>query len=201
MIYLIGDSHIDHYFANLDLPHVNCHQSDVTMHRIGRDNTLINFKDKYSSPNSTFVILYGEIDCRCHIYKQVLIGRNYKDICDLLVANYFTTISNMIKCYKSIVICSIPPPVRLEDYSLKNNSANDTFPILGSDSERITYVTYMNSCIEQLCKKYGYTYLYINDYYKRDDGSFNYDLSDRSVHVSKQCNKYIIDLFKASINS
>jgi len=196
MIYLIGDSHIDHYFANLDLPHMNCHQSNITMHRIGRDNSLINFKDEYNSPNNIFVVSYGEIDCRCHIYKQVLLGRDYKGICDLLVTNYFTTIFNTIKSYKSIVICSIPPPVRLEEYSIKNNCINDEFPILGSDSERIIYVTYMNSIIEQMCKKFGYIYLYINEYYKREDGSFNYELSDKSIHVSKQCNKYILDLFK-----
>lgn len=199
MIYLIGDSHIDHYFANLDIPHKNCHESNITMHRIGRDNTLINFKEEYNSLDNIFILSYGEIDCRCHIYKQVSYGYDYKDVCIILVTNYFNTIFSNIKKYKMILVCSIPPVVRLSDYSIKNNCANDAFPIIGSDDERIQYMLYMNSLIEEKCKEYGYVYLHINDYYKRGDESFNYELSDNSIHVNKSQNKYIIDLFKSKL--
>ena len=199
MIYLLGDRHIDQYFANLDIPHMNCHQPNITMYRIGRDGVLINFKDKYASPESIFVISYGEIDCRCHIYKQEQLGLNYKDICNILVNNYFNTIFTSIKTYKSIVICSIPPAVKLSDYEINNNTANDEFPFMGSDEMRIEYVRYMNTLLEAKSKEYGYTFLYINDHYSLPDGSFNYNLSDKSVHVSKQKNKYILDLFKSML--
>ena len=51
------------------MPHMQLYQLSITMFRIGRDNTIINFSDNYNNPDNIFILFYGEIDCICHIGK------------------------------------------------------------------------------------------------------------------------------------
>ena len=43
MLYIFGDSHACASFKNLQVPHENMYQNSITMFRIGRDNTIINY--------------------------------------------------------------------------------------------------------------------------------------------------------------
>ena len=43
MIHIYGDSHAHNSFKNLKLPYNDLHSNSLTMFRIGRDNTIINF--------------------------------------------------------------------------------------------------------------------------------------------------------------
>ena len=92
MIYLYGDSHALFSFNNLNLEHINLYCSSITMNRIGRDNIIINLKD--SDENSVICLVYGEVDCRCHIQKQINIGRNEDEIIHELVEKYFLSITH-----------------------------------------------------------------------------------------------------------
>ena len=66
-------------FMNMDLfVYGDFHRASITMHRIGRDNTIINFDPSMHDSNSIVVLDYGEVDCRNHIKKQTEMGRDYK---------------------------------------------------------------------------------------------------------------------------
>jgi hypothetical protein len=86
MIYFYGDSHCQYSFKGLNLEHKNFYQASVTMHRIGRDNTIINFNN--NKLNSINVLCYGEVDCRCHIGRQIDLGKKEDEIIQNLVSNY-----------------------------------------------------------------------------------------------------------------
>jgi hypothetical protein len=97
MIYIYGDSHAHYSFKNLKLPYIDLHQASITMHRIGRDNKIINFKNKENLKiNDIIILAYGEVDCRCHIQRQIDMGRNEDEIINELVTNYIRTIKNNI---------------------------------------------------------------------------------------------------------
>ena len=80
------------------------------MFRISRDNIIINFdKDKIINENDIIILSYGEIDCRCHIQRQINNGRNEDDIINDLVNKYFITIkNNVVKKCKIIIVGVIP---------------------------------------------------------------------------------------------
>ena len=70
----------------------------------------------YNNKENTFIICFGEVDCRCHIGKQILLGRKLESICEELVSGYINTIKEVICEYSKIIICSITPPMKKELY-------------------------------------------------------------------------------------
>lgn len=190
MIYIYGDSHALLNFKNLSIPHVNCYENGITMHRIGRDRTIVNFSDLHIHPDNIYVFQYGEVDCRCHIGRQKLLGREIHDICIELVSKYFESIAHNISAFKKIIVCAIVPPTRRNDYESLHGPITHEFPFVGMDEERVEYTNSMNNLIQEYCEIYGYMFFNPYDYYKRSDGTLKFELSDRLVHISN--NEHIL---------
>ena len=94
MLYIFGDSHANFSLRNLEIPHKNMYSNSVTMFRIGRDNIIINYINNIDINTNIILLSYGEVDCRCHIGKQVNLGKNEDDVIFQLVNAYFKTIHN-----------------------------------------------------------------------------------------------------------
>ena len=92
MIHIYGDSHADFSFLHLKLDHNNLYLPNITMFRIGRDGIIINFNKDTIQKDDIIVLSYGEVDCRCHIQRQINLGNNEDNIINELVSNYFKTI-------------------------------------------------------------------------------------------------------------
>jgi hypothetical protein len=117
MIYLYGDSHAERSFKNLTLPHSNQFINGVTMFRIGRDNIIVNFDKNCIQKGDTIILVYGEVDCRCHIQKQINLKRNEDDIIYELVNHYINTIqNNTMGLDIKIIIVGVIPPLNVNDY-------------------------------------------------------------------------------------
>ena len=181
MIYLYGDSHAHFSFKGLTLPYIDLFQPSITMHRIGRDNIIIN--QKKHNKDDIICISYGEIDCRCHIQRQKNAGYKEDDIIDTLITNYFRTINNNITEYKYIIVVGIIPPTKQRDYESLHGPITHEFPFVGSDIDRVCYTNKMNLKIKDLCSKYNYIYFNPYDYYTHDDGTLKYELSDKIIHI------------------
>lgn len=179
-MYIYGDSHAMLLFHDCKLDHTNFFQYAITMHRIGRDSSIYNFKQEHNNSDRVFCIVYGEVDVRCHIGVQREKGREVDDICKELVTSYFKTIHTNITSYKQIIIIAIPPPVEKEDHT-----HGDHVPFIGTNAERVDYTNRMNRLIEELCKEYSYTYFNPFDLYKRENGCLKYELSDNCLHIGK----------------
>lgn len=190
MIYIFGDSHAEFNFRNLKHTNTNLRQYSVTMFRIGRDNHIINFDKNYNNNDNTFILCYGEVDCRCHIGKQIKINdKNENEIIKNLVDTYLLTIKNNITEYKQIILCSITPTQNQKKYENINGPITHEFPFVGTDEERIRYTEKMNLYLENKCKEYGYYFLDIYNYYSVE-GFLNFSLSDRICHIKE--NDYIL---------
>ena len=198
MIYIFGDSHANYNTKGLCMQHNNLYQNSITMFRIGRDNTIVNFSNNYNNPVNTFILFYGEVDCRCHIQKQLLLGAELNKIVDDLVSTYFKTINNNIKIYKKIIIGSITPPMCKEKYESVHGPITHEFPFMGTDDERILYTQLMNNKLLEYCNKYNYTFLDTYNYYS-DKGLLNIDKSDGICHIID--NRYILDTIIQHLNT
>jgi len=185
MLHLYGDSHCDNCFKNLKLEHKNFWQS-ITMYRVGRDNKIINFVD-----SKNIVLVYGEIDCRTNIGKQINLGRNEDEIIETLITNYFKTIANT--SFDKIIIVGIIPPTKQNDYEKIHGPILHKHPFVHSDEDRVRYTKKMNHLLNEYCNKYNYIYFNPFDYYTREDGTLKYEFSDLTVHLGN--NTYFLNKF------
>ena len=183
MIFIYGDSHARFSFKRFEKEHINKSESSITMHRIGRDNIIVNCDPKEHNANSTIILVYGEIDCRCHIQRQINTGRDEDDIIQELVGKYFTTIKNNLLVYKKIIIIAIIPPTEQNDCESIHGTITHDFPFVGTDEDRRRFTVKMNKLIEQKCKEYAYTYINPYTTYTRDNGCLKFEYSDRNVHI------------------
>lgn len=196
--HIFGDSHARACFAGMPNS-VNHAANSMTMHRVGRDGlNAVNCKANGVVDGNTVFWVFGEIDCRCHVQRQVDLGREYENVMKELVENYFRTIrQNDIQFEKlKHVIVSVVPPVRMEDFYRVNPPlpAEHPFPFVGSDERRVEITKDMNRRLETKAREHEYRFLDINTHYTRDDGTLKFELSDGICHVRD--NAFILSISK-----
>ena len=179
-IHTIGDSHSMYGWSGI----INHHLSACLCYSFGREKMnrcdIRNFNIK---DGDTIIFCFGEIDCRCHIYKHITETTSYQDVINNIIDNYFEAIklnlsSSQIKL-KNICVYNVVPPV--QKY---NTSENPEYPFLGTDEERLQYVLYFNKKLKEKCIENYYIFFDIYDHYTDEYGFLRKDLSDGHVHIS-----------------
>jgi hypothetical protein len=194
MIHIYGDSHARFSFNNLEKPNNNLNVPSITMFRIGRDNIIINFNKYTIKPNDIIVLSYGEVDCRCHIKRQINLGKDEDDVIHELVNNYIRTIrNNTIDLDVKIIIVGVIPPTKQDDFEKLNGPILHEFPFVGTDEDRVRYTNKINKLLEEMSNNNNYMYFNPYSYYTRDDGTLKYELSDNNVHLRD--NSYLLEKF------
>lgn len=193
---IYGDSHGSLLFNNLQIPHRNLYNHGKTIYSLGRDKYITNFHESHLNKDTTFCFIYGEIDVRVHIGKQVYYGKHHEIISRELVHMYFRTIKDLIKEYKAIIIVGIPPPVDPSDHT--EHIHTPPIPFVGTNSDRVIYTNYMNKLLKEYCKEYKYFFIEPFSYYTREDGCLNYSLSDRCLHIGN--NSHFLKAFNILYN-
>ena len=194
MLYIYGDSHAEFSFKNLQIPHENRREYSITMFRIGRDGIIINCDvNTVNNKNNIVLMVYGEIDCRCHIQRQIDLGFDEDTVINNLVTSYFKTIQANVSNVKHCIVTGIIPPVERNNYESLYGPITHEFPFVGTDTDRVRYTTKINALIKSQCDIYGYIYFYPYDYYTKENGCLNYELSDKIVHIGD--NSYILEKF------
>ncbi len=197
MIKIYGDSHAAFSFRNLDLPNENYFESGITMHRIGRDQNIVNYNETINNDENIICFVYGEIDCRCHIQKQINLGFNKDDIIFNLVDNYFKTIDKKIHS-KHIIIVGVIPPTKQHECEFIHGPIQHEYPFVGTDEDRVNYTFEVNKLIQHYCNIYKYQYFNPYSYYENTDGTMNFKFSDNNVHLQE--NSFFLTQFKELYN-
>ena len=205
MIFIYGDSHGVFSFKNLSLNHKNYSTFSITMNRIGRDNIIINYnkdevQEKNENESNIIILVYGEVDCRCHIKNQINIKNiNEDEIINDLVYSYFRTIKNNISNNIKIIIVAVIPPIKQSIYESKHGPITHEYPFKGTDEERIKYTNKVNNLLEKLSIENNYIFFNPYKYYTGDDGILIPELSDDNVHIGN--NSHILEKFMELYNS
>ena len=186
MIHIFGDSHANFNFKNIMYICNNHYQNSITMYKVGRDGlNYINFNNYNIKDGDTIIYQFGEIDCRCHIGKQIKLNRQLTEIIKELVLNYIKSIiSNKSNRNLKIIICCVPPPINQEKYEKIHGKITHEFPFIGSNPERILYTKEINKELENQCKSYNLYFLNYYSDYEDQDGNLKYELSDTIVHIN-----------------
>jgi hypothetical protein len=191
-IVIYGNSHAHWLFNGLQRTHLNMWEFSVTMHRIGRDGIINGFSKAHLDSNRIFVLVYGEVDVRCHVGKQVAVGRQADEICETLVTAYFQTIKTTITEYKTIVVVGVPPPVDPADHVHEH-----ALPFIGTNEERVVYTRTVNALLRKGCEEHGYRFCSPYESYIRVDGCLDYSFSDKCIHIRK--NGAFLEAFRSNV--
>lgn len=183
MIYLYGDSHANKGFQNLPFPFQNRHCASITMFRVGRDNMIINHNPQEVNDKDTVLLAYGEVDCRCHIQRQINSGRNEDDVICELISNYFRTIRNNIHPQAKVVIVSIIPTTKQSELESIHGPITHAFPFVGTDEERVRYTVKMNHLLEKNANQNGYYFFSPYAHCTNPDGTLCFEMSDTCGHL------------------
>lgn len=185
MLYVYGDSHANFNMAGYPHPHVMRHTNSITMHRVGRDREILRYDPSVLQKGDTCLFFYGEVDCRCHIGRQLAHGRELHEIVEQLVESYLQTISHLFPSpdRPSIVIGFITPPVRKEDHEARHGPITHEFPMIGTDQERALFTRQMNEALRIACLSRDYTFLDLTSFYADEEGMLHIEKSDYNCHI------------------
>ena len=186
-LHTFGDSHALYAWKDCNNVITNC-LGPILCYSFGVDKLKRCDISKFNTKDGDTVIFsFGEIDCRCHVYRYISFN-SYTKIIDGLISNYIDAIKvNLNTCktsFKNICIYNIVPP-----FQKANTIENKQYPYLGSDEERKKYVLYFNSHIKKKCIENNWIFVDIYDEYIDKNGFLNKNLSDGHVHINN--NKYL----------
>lgn len=184
-IHVVGDSHASNTISGWkDCKNIISHYiGSVLCYSFGNDKfKRFDIRKIKLNNNDSIIFCFGEIDCRCHIYKHITPENTYQMIIDKIISNYIEAIKMSItlcrRKLKNICIYNIVPPIHKND-----RPENPDFPYLGSDEERLSYVLYFNQKLKEKCSENNWIFFDIYDKYCNDDGFLNADFSDETVHI------------------
>ena len=183
-IHTFGDSHSCNGWGGCDNIKTH-HLGPILCYSFGKeklnrcDIRKFNIKD-----GDTVIFCFGEIDCRCHIYKYITKDKSYKIIIDEIIHNYIDAIKiNLKNCkvkLKNVCIYNIPPTPKKHTIPDQNRAK---FPLLGTDEERKSYGVYFNNCLKNICEENNWVFFDVYNFYIDNHGYLNKELSDGNVHI------------------
>jgi FkbM family methyltransferase len=181
LLHTIGDSHgggINGLVGAFDLIGgvAHHHLGPRLMHSVGRDG--LDLRAYGIADGDTVICCFGEIDCRCHVHK---FGPNYRRTIAETVERYVQALLANLGRLPRLRIClyNIIPPIRKA-----GKLENPEYPYLGTDEERLAYVTCMNELLAEQCERYGLIFVNVAREYADEQGFLRDSQSDGNVHVA-----------------
>lgn len=184
ILHTFGDSHSLNGWCKIS--NVQIHPiGPVLCYSFGRDKLNRLDITKYPIKSDDWVIFcFGEIDCRCHIHKNMNVENPYDKMIESIVKNYFEAIKANIDNIENIgkvCVYNVVPPV--EKHTIDDNPE---YTCLGTDEDRKKYVLYFNSLLKKYCIDYNYVFIDVYDSYCDKNGFLDKELSDGNVHINSQ---------------
>jgi len=164
------------------------------MFRVGRDTSIPNFNHNTHNDKSILCFAYGEVDCRCHVRRQINLGRNEDDVINELSNRYIHAIRTSVKDHRLVIVVAVIPPTKQSDYESINGPILHEFPFVGSDDERVRYTKKLNQSLRALCEQSGFAFFDPYTHYTDAYGCLRYELSDKLVHIKD--NRQFLEEFK-----
>lgn len=107
------------------------------------------------------VFCFGEIDCRCHLYK---FHNDHKQRILSMVSDYMEAVDlNIVTIFpKRIrpIVYGILPTVRKD---LEKEREHPDYPFLGEDEDRKRYIFLMNKALAEQCEHRKYVFMNLHD--------------------------------------
>jgi hypothetical protein len=161
------------------------------MHSVGRDKLNLTdawqvpvssrLKDLLITPEDHLVFCFGEIDCRCQLWKfrdkNLLVIIH--DLVDSYLEGIYQLVNELPNLPASIWINCVPPASRIA-----NSFQHPEFPYLGTDSEREGYTKMVNEVLKEKCQMRALNFFDLLEKHQDESGMLNlYLADDDGVHI------------------
>ncbi len=192
IIYVIGDSHSNTFcIGSGQSPKVRTlNIGPRTLHSVGINGFEMGFDDYYIPRNEVqreglWVLAFGEIDCRCHIWKQINEnGRDEDEVLATVVNNLFDVMEK--SQHQDFGVMSIVPAIRYFGGNYDPSRFQEQYPVIGPDEDRLRYVLKLNKMLKTKCEENEMIYVDVHSLYCDEDGYLIKELSDGEVHITNR---------------
>jgi hypothetical protein len=190
MIYCLGDSHRDIFFYINSYMKKNIFQVYNIQHTLAyniayedhHSHSLILNVLKNLSVNSKILMIFGEIDCRCHIVKQSLKQKKSLDyITEQVVDNYCIGLKRLIDKKYNINVWG--PVASMNDVNVLNTDKHPLYPYVGNNLERNYVTKKFNVYLKEKCEKLNIGFYSVLENLINNDGSTKDEYYVDHVHL------------------
>jgi len=195
MIYIIGDSHSDSYKwnGNYFIP-----STPGTMYRVGKNGLQDRLTNVTLTTNDILLVVVGEIDIRCHFYKQINENnRNEDEIINTLAESFISRLKDIkLNTGCNIIVRGVVPPLPNANHpDIHSGNPEDLtylYPIRGHIKDRSRWRQSLNKKLETLCLENKLYFLPSPKWVEDNDGMLIDRFSDHVIHIAN-CNKEMND--------
>lgn len=183
--HVIGDSHTQ-MFAR-QYPYIVHHLGPATAYNLGNDKSSNQSFQKLESvltlvnkSNDQLLMVFGEIDCRIHIYKNYMEAKGRKSLLSLVkttIANYGLVLISLRQQGYRIAVLSLPPT------SKQSNIYH--YKYYGDFKKRREITLLFNKELAKYCDKNKLKYVDLYPYVVDQDGATKAYYAQDIVHLNK----------------
>ncbi|HNX81534.1 MAG TPA: radical SAM protein [Candidatus Omnitrophota bacterium] len=192
LIQVAGDSHI-FTFKN-KFPFIVHFLGSATMYNLNKEKSSTRSNEKLfaiarriNTKRDILMLVFGEIDCRIHIYNQFEKNNRKYSIPQLIqttIAHYAQVLEKLTNQGIPFCVYGIPPASRQENFY--------KYPYYASMEERSKINKEFNTALKDFCKDKGYPYIDIYAYVTDENGfaKIEYLLPD-TVHLKSSIAAFV----------
>lgn len=184
LIYVVGDSH-SLTFQN-SYPFIVYHLGAATAFGLASEKSKTNSHEKIISivkrvrKNDFLMLSFGEIDCRQHVYRQMILKKmdsSYEVIVSGIIERYFNVINEILMKHKRLIIYGMPPTTR------QGNVYKIDHYALPEIQYKIKGI--FNNMMITNCKHNGIIYVNIFNKFCDSQGFISKEYSSDMIHLNK----------------
>jgi len=193
LIHLVGDSHV-FSFKKIDffiLHHIGpataynlCSQASTTK----SNSKLFRVLRKINKKRDIVILVFGEIDCRIHIYNQYMkngTAISIPQLIDKTIENYGKILQSIENEGFSFLVYGIPPASRDENMY--------HYPFYADKEMRVFISRKFNEKLKEFCVKKKYPYLEIQNRFEDESGLISKAFSADTIHLNEKAGKIIAE--------
>ena len=189
VIYIVGDSHSRSF--RYRYPIIVDHFGGSTAHNLISDKSVTNSREKLSKvvdrvnwSRDCLVLVFGEIDCRQHVYRSIESqdpNGDVHSIVDSTIERYFSAVREINDASRKLMVCGVPPAADGVD--------EKTTPVYGSLDKRQEITRLFNETLERESSKLGVGFLDVYSLVTDDNGATAGKFRHDGVHLSRELSK------------
>ena len=195
LIYVIGDSHGKVFRGNRQF--IVHHLGAATAHNLANQSSTTNSNRKLfdiidsMSRKDVVLLVFGEIDCRIHIYYQYKKNNERKAISELVddtVSNYGEVLEKLRNLGVNFIVYGVPPATEVRN--------EYRYPFYASPETHCQISSMFNGKLKELCQKKGYQYIDVHSRFSDENGFMLEEYAADEIHLNGQ----VVDFVKGELN-
>lgn len=199
LIHVIGDSHVIPFRGSM--PFLAHHLGAATAYNLTKENSATKSNEKLFKiigklgRKDRVMLLFGEIDCRIHIYYQHKKSNSklsIEELIDRTISNYGEVMAQLKQCSVNFCVHSISPATEVgNEYK---------YPFYGTPEIRSRINRMFNEKLKSFCDKNGYIFIDIYDKVTDKDGLMLKEYAGDEIHLNKKAVSWVrVELRKVGV--